>query len=379
MKILFCGDFATAARGQLSIDNETAISKQIVDIIKEHNFSIVNLESPVIETKSTPIIKDGPLLSTCPNTIRYLKNTGFTHITMANNHLCDYGDEGVIQSINNAKENNMEFVGAGLTPEEQKYPLLIDDDNSHVTIFNYCESEFSVDRQIGCNKLDTIKVYYDITEAKSKNRFVIVIIHGGHEGYQLPSPRMKQYYHFLIDCGADVVINHHQHCYSGYESYNSGLIFYGLGNFYFDSFFKKGYIPNGWNEGYMVSLDINNRKLSNFKIVPYIQCKGDESFVRLMNDSEKKVFHDKVNELNIAIQDDKALNEAFNHFAESKYSDVMRNLSPYSNKWMLRFYNRGLLPFNISKQKAAVILNMIRCESHRDVCINILSNKLQYE
>ena len=239
MKILFCGDFAVTVRGQLSIDNESAISKQIVDIVKEHNYSIVNLESPVVERRSNPIIKDGPLLSTCPNTIRYLKKIGFTHVALANNHLCDYGDNGVIHSINNAKENNVGYVGAGLNLEEQRNPLLIDDKNSHVTILNYCESEFSVDRQIGCNKFDIINAYYDITKAKSNNRFVIVIIHGGHEGYQLPSPRMKKTYHFLIDCGADVVINHHQHCYSGYEKYKKGLIYYGIGNFFFDKNWKK--------------------------------------------------------------------------------------------------------------------------------------------
>ena len=60
-------------------------------------------------------------------------------------------------------------------------------------------------------------------------------------------------------------------------------------------------------------------------------------------------------------------------FADTKVSDVLRNLSPYSNKWLLRLYNRKLLPFNISKNKAAVILNMIRCESLRDVCMSVLS------
>ena len=296
---------------------------------------------------------------------------------MANNHLCDYGDEGVIQSINNAKENNMEFVGAGLTPEEQKYPLLIDDDNSHVTIFNYCESEFSVDRQIGCNKLDTIKVYYDITEAKSKNRFVIVIIHGGHEGYQLPSPRMKQYYHFLIDCGADVVINHHQHCYSGYERYKTGIIYYGLGNFFFDKNWKKNYIPNGWNEGFMVSLELINNNLIKYRVLPYIQCEKDSVFTRLMNVDERRRFDANISIFNSIITNDEELKSNFDKMALSKSKRMLRILSPYSNKWLLRFYDRKMLPYNPTKKKVAEIINIIRCESHRDIIITVLNKFLK--
>lgn len=381
MKVLVCGDFVPINRGVAQVTNGHVFDNDIQMIIKGHELRVVNLEAPVTKPlERNRIIKDGPHLCTSEESIKFLADSGFNCVTLANNHFWDYGNCGVNDTLTAISKNMIGGggkVGGGNSEYDQHQPMEIADE--HIRIFNYCESESSVNHICGSNKLDPLSAYYELNEAKKSGYFVVVITHGGHEGYQLPSPRMKSLYRFLIDSGANVVINHHQHCYSGYESYNSGLIFYGLGNFYFDSIFKKGYIPNGWNEGYMVSLDINNRKLSNYKIIPYIQCKGNESFVRLMNDSEKKVFHDKVKELNIAIQDDKALNEAFNHFAESKYSDVMRNLSPYSNKWMLRFYNRGLLPFNISKQKAAVILNMIRCESLRDVCINILSNKLQYE
>lgn len=42
---------------------------------------------------------------------------------------------------------------------------------------------------------------------------------------------MQEIYRFFVDIGADAVINHHQHCYSGYEVYKEKPIFYGLGNF----------------------------------------------------------------------------------------------------------------------------------------------------
>lgn len=48
------------------------------------------------------------------------------------------------------------------------------------------------------------------------------------------------------------MVNHHQHCFSGYEIYNNKYIFYGLGNFCFDNPVKRNSI---WNEGYMLSLN----------------------------------------------------------------------------------------------------------------------------
>ena len=51
-----------------------------------------------------------------------------------------------------------------------------------------------------------------VEEAKKKADFVLVIVHGGSEHFQLPTPRMQATYRFFVDAGADAVVNHHQHC-----------------------------------------------------------------------------------------------------------------------------------------------------------------------
>ena len=58
-----------------------------------------------------------------------------------------------------------------------------------------------------------------------------MIVHGGHECYNLPSPRMQKQYLFYADQGADIVVGHHTHCISGYEVYKGVPIYYSLGNF----------------------------------------------------------------------------------------------------------------------------------------------------
>ena len=153
-----------------------------------------------------------------------------------------------------------------------------------LAIVNCCEHESSIasDEHGGSNPLNPIAQYYAIQEAKKKADYVLVIMHGGVEHYQLPTPRMRETYRFFIDARADAVINHHQHCYSGYEIYQGKPIFYGLGNLCFDRSDKRGSI---WDEGYLVELSFANSLITH-RIIPYHQCDAEAKVV-MCNGAER--------------------------------------------------------------------------------------------
>lgn len=371
MKLLICGDFTTCNRGRMSVEVGNAFSYSVQAIIKKHDATIVNLEAPVVRGQADGIKKHGPLLRTENQTLTFLNNNGVGYVTLANNHFYDYGDNGVIETMDALSQHNMKAVGGGKNEMEKTKPLLLNNGTGYtVCILNYCESEFSVDHEMGSNKLNPIQAYYDIKKAKDKDYFVIVIVHGGHEGYQLPSPRMKQLYRFFIDCGANVVINHHQHCYSGYECYHDGMIFYGLGNFFFDKISKS--IGKEWFEGYMVGLYIEDGCLNGYQLFPYNQCKDDRVETRLMEGLDKDTFFNKIEELNKVIADDILLEEHFKAFADSQEKNYLLRFSPYTIGKLAGACRRGLLPMFVGKKKKIRILNAISCEAHRDACIYLL-------
>lgn len=370
MNILICGDFATCNRGKKAIEDGKGIGNTIKDVIRRNYATLVNFEAPVVCDKANGIEKYGPLLKTQYKTISYLKGCGVNCVTLANNHFYDYGNAGVIDTMETLFQNNMKTVGGGRNSAEKRAPLLLNDGKDVVCILNYCESEFSVGHQMGSNELNPIRAYYEIKEAVSKHQFVLVIVHGGHEGYQLPSPRMKQLYRFFIDCGANVVINHHQHCYSGYEQYNDGMIFYGLGNFFFDKISKN--VGKEWFEGYMVGLQINNRLIS-YKLYPYVQCKDDRVETMLMEGQEKQSFYRHIEELNNIIANDTILEEKFKAFADSQGNNYLLRFSPYSIGKLMGAFKRGYLPSFLNKKKKIRIFNAISCEAHRDVCMYLLN------
>lgn len=178
---------------------------------------------------------------------------------------------------------------------------------------------------------------------------------------------MQETYRFFIDAGADVVINHHQHCYSGYEVYHDKPIFYGLGNFCFDWKGKK----NGmWNEGFFITLHFSTQ--ISFEITPFIQC-AQVPGVLLMNTLQREVFEKKLSELNDIISDSIRLQKSFKLFSESRYRDLKISVIPYSNRYLRALCNRFILPSFMTKNKRLILLNYIACEAHRDTFIEFLN------
>lgn len=364
IKILICGDYAPRDRVQnlLEAENYENVFGEIVNYTSKADYSIVNLEAPIVVSNAEPIKKCGPNLKCTPKAVKALKYAGFNMVTLANNHFYDYGDEGVCDTLEVCNAENIDVVGGGRCIEEASKILYKEINGVKIAFINCCEKEFSIatDNKGGANHLNPIKQYYLIQEAKKEANKIILIVHGGHEYYPLPSMRMKETYRFFIDAGADVVINHHQHCYSGYEVYNSKPIFYGLGNFCFDSDKMRNL---SWNEGYMVMLNIG--KDISFEVIPYVQ--GNEfPGVHIISKQEKDAFFCNISKLNDIISNDECLVSEWNLFMQKTTRGYQLLVEPYDDRILSSLYVRKLLPSLISEKKRLRILNYLQCESHID-------------
>lgn len=374
MIINICGDFAPIGASQLAIEKCFAFSPDVMHLFGSSDLNIVNLEAPIAPDKPKAIKKVGPNLYTSSLTISYLKRSNVRLVTLANNHFNDFGPSGVEKTIKELRENGVAYVGGGIDSEEVPRIFYFEKDQIRVAVLNYCESEFSVSGRTGgegSNPMNPVRVYRDLQIAKVSSDYRVVICHGGHEGYQLPSPRMKELYHFFIDAGADFVCNHHQHCFSGWEEYKNGKIFYGLGNFFFEDHRPLRRRSPIWNYGYIVSIELNTGA-SRIKLLPYKQCVGDGQTINLLNGSEVDEFNKKIYQLSSIIADDSALSSEFSMWCCKQRQDILSRFSPYSNRILLSLCRRKLLPKFITIRKQLMLYNTIRCESHRDVAMEVL-------
>ena len=373
MKILIAGDFSPKYEdlNNRIRNNEISPFSSIIPIIKSSDVSIVNFETTVESSIAKPIAKCGPNLKCAKGSVELLADAGFNVTTLANNHILDYGKEGLFATINSIKENGIDFVGVGENLEAARKPLYITQNHVTVAIINCCEHEFSIasDDTPGTNPLDIISISEIIKDCKKNADYIVLITHGGMENYQLPSLEMQKRYRFFVDMGADVVVNHHQHCYSGYEIYNQKPIFYGLGNF----FFNKKVIgeATSWNEGYMVLLDLT--KIIKFKLIPYYQTVSEYE-VKLLKD--RNTFDDRILYLNSIIKDKKKLKDENRKYYNSKSKEVLSMFYPLQNKFLKIAYRKGLIPGWFSKKYLRYVLNHIECEAHREKLIEVLKQQL---
>ena len=371
MKIVITGDYCPWERVARDFANSdfSAIAA-LKPIFVQADYSIVNLECPILQGGEMPIEKSGPHMYADVHAVQALQEIGVRCVTLANNHFRDFGDEGVLTTLSVLSSHGIAHVGGGKNLTAASIVLYQRIGEETLAIINCCEHESSIatNTHCGSNPLSPIQQYYAIREAKRNADYVLVIVHGGVEHYQLPTPRMQETYRFFIDAGADAVVNHHQHCYSGYEFYNGKPIFYGLGNLCFDR--SKRNSP--WNEGYMVELSFSHSLIAHY-CIPYHQCDAEPKVI-LYSEKEKQSFDKCIEELNAVIANQDKLKEAYEELKRDTRMKYRAYIEPYKSRLMRFLFRKHMLP-SFMRRKYTLINNIIQCESHRERLLDALTHK----
>jgi hypothetical protein len=369
ISVLITGDFCPINRvGDLIESGEhEPVLQDLIPFLKRSDLAITNLECPLTDMKVN-ISKTGPALKASPKAANALSEAGFNLVTLANNHIMDYGAEGLRSTLASCEKNGIGWVGAGENYTEARRIYYFAIGGRKVAVLNFTENEFSTTSGNfpGANPLNPVNNYSDIKTAKRESDYVIVIVHAGNEDYQLPSPRIKETFHFYAEAGASVILSHHTHCFSGYEIYNGVPVFYGLGNFIFD---YPGIREGDWNYGLAIELVLND--MITFNIIPFEQC-NKQVGLKILEGEKEEYVSAKITRLNSVISDDDMLSAEFDKYCESVKKMYFSYIEPHSIMILHHMRNRKLFPPLLSKRKKRLLLNLIRCESHRDVLIRLL-------
>lgn len=234
MAILFLGDLF------YDYDYITQDIFEISDYIKKNNFNVIlNLEGSITKPSNPKIKKRGEHLCQSEKVIEVLKLLNVKGVILSNNHMFDYLEEGVRDTIEILEKNNIPYTGIVESEEEKPSSIFIQDGNLKYEIFaatdpyeeSYCRTD-----KIGCS---LIKDIMDDTLVSSTEIKKIAFLHTGFEYNTLPTKRTINECRRLIDKGFECVISSHPHIVQPYEKYNNKYIFYSIGNFYFSSFKKE--------------------------------------------------------------------------------------------------------------------------------------------
>ena len=367
-KIAVGGDFYVSKHEIKKIDDKVISS--ISKVLDGVDFRIINLEAPIVNL-SDASNKFGPNLKMPKTIIPIIKRLRIDLLTLANNHILDYGLSGLEETLMNLGEAEIDHIGASSKAFEMNNPNIHKINGMRIGVINVAENEFIQSNGVGANILDFPSNLKTILELKNRTDKIIVIVHGGNETHLYPSLRFKKNLRFFIDAGADAVIAHHTHCFNGYEYYKNKPIAFGLGNFLFNTSQQN----IDWSLGVIAILKIEKDYPIKIEFRPFLQNLDGLVFSNILTQKAKDYFNVRYKELEKVISDDDELRKRFDEFMNSKKKQYNHFIQPYSNVWLHRLFSAGIILSPWKNKKKLLLLNLIRCESHRDILIKLLDNE----
>jgi len=344
--------------------------KKANGIFTQSDLAVINLESPLTESNG-PIVKNGPCFKASPDMIRIVSQLGANLVTLANNHIRDFGDDGIKDTIAACKSQGIDIVGADVSLAKAKQIYYRRTKGRTLAVINVAENEFAgaTPTRGGANPLDLISLLSDIREARSHADHVVLIVHGGLEYIHYPSPESVRLLRFLSEQGLTAIIRHHPHYVQGYEVWKGVPIFYSLGNFLCDSLNKS---RPGFFEGILVTLTIDDNDQCQFEIHPFEQCKG-KSLVRMLEGTEKKLFMERLGQYSTVFEHPVMHRQIWAKILEQRKSSYFGQLV-MPNYFLFRAFRKLRLLKHVkpSQRKKLLWENYLRCEAHREALIDIL-------
>jgi len=212
----------------------------VAPLFQSADLSILNLETAV-STRGERTKRQEVSFRSHPDTLQGLVNAGVNMVSLANNHVLDYGPDAFLDTIKYLDEHGIKHLGAGRSLDEAS-AILYQSINGIDLAFIAATSIFisdnwkATENNMGIFPLR--ETYYEllfsrIREAEENSDYVILLLHWGEEHRYFPETHQEELARKLIDNGADIIIGTHSHSLHGIEYYNDGIIFYSTGNFMF--------------------------------------------------------------------------------------------------------------------------------------------------
>ena len=347
--------------GDVCLKDSVNISQEIIDMCTKSDFTVLNLEAPIISsTNFKPLDKSGPCLYQNKAVFEIFSKMKVGGVGGANNHLMDYGADGLFSTLNLLDQENILHCGFGKNISEAKKPILIN--GSNIIIISACEREFGEadSDKAGVYCFDSNIILEQIRELKKTKKFVIIFAHGGGEEIPIPPEYIINRYHNFIEAGADLVIGHHPHVIQGFEKYLNKYIYYSLGNFYHSSFQKS--------LGMLLEIEIKANKSVVINPIPIVS--KNQSVDKLSDNEHFKRIIERLNSMLTKENRDLISLEGFLAL-EEYYLYYFNNLFTFSKASKIKHFFANLINPNFQKKYShkdlLLLLNLIRNNSHREL------------
>lgn len=218
---------------------EGVLDEGMLQALKESDVTIINQEFP-FSTRGTQAEDKQFTFRVDPAYVSVLKELGADMAAIANNHILDYGDEALLDTMDTLDEAGILYAGAGKDKERAAQLQVMEAGGLRIGMLAASRvipvAEWNIDNHqpgVFCT-YDPASLLARIRESKKECDYLFVYVHWGIERSTMPEEYQKNMARQYIDAGADAVIGSHPHVLQGIEFYKEKPIFYSLGNFIFN-------------------------------------------------------------------------------------------------------------------------------------------------
>lgn len=270
--IVICGDISLADNWR-NMTHLTKTGKSITDFIDEGflsemrsaDITLANNEFAISE-RGTPLEGKTYTLKAKPENIEMYKTIGVNLVSLANNHVYDYGKEAFLDTLDSLKDEGIPYIGGGGNIEEAMKPQYYIINGRKIAFVAGNRSEKYIFTPAAGNDTPGVLRCYEtelmkqsVSEAKGNADFVVAYLHWGDEFEDKFNKTQQSQGYEYIDAGADLVVGSHTHCLQGAEFYKGKPIVYSLGNFWFSG---------NKEEMGMLKININSEGSAEYCIIP---------------------------------------------------------------------------------------------------------------
>ncbi len=228
IKLGFVGDFClhqiknhSDDKRMRTLDFCRSLNQQVDVAIANHEFVI------------TPDHVEAGWMAVTSEQAKDIAEAGFDAFCLSNNHIGDYGEEGILYTIDYLEKRGHKTVGAGANLADAIRPVYFEKNGFKIGIVNFCDATLyqAKNDKAGLAPLSKSLINKAVLEAKKNAELVIVALHADIEFTNYPAPWRVSLCRSLAKLKPDLIIQHHPHALQGIEYIGNTLIAYSLGNF----------------------------------------------------------------------------------------------------------------------------------------------------
>lgn len=270
------GTFSVIAVGDVMMDkharhhiHEHGIEYPFAGVEQElsaHDIAFANLEAPISARGAEQKKWKKFHFRVHPDHARALTLSGIDVVSLANNHMMDFGEEALLDTVRALDGWGIRHAGAGGNVEAARAPVRMDVKGTEVIFLSYCAFQPSfmhaLDERPGVAPADEEAIIEDVKTFKTPENVVLVSLHWGVQHTDRATAGQRALARRILDAGADSILGHHPHRPQDVEVYHGKIIAYSLGNFLF------GYYNPIYRNNIALVLEFRGNHLTGTRILP---------------------------------------------------------------------------------------------------------------